>query len=129
MKLDIEQKNNLLTGVKLATELKSSSPDLRKFLSWAYHNVMQSTFTKEFFNCIFMNADKKRLVIDTLDVPCVLCRRRKAHKGTGQSVPPIQTVKGRVVFFRKGCEKISTLKPLTVWIFGVALRRRKRGTG
>jgi len=33
MKLDIEQKNNLLTGVKLATELKSSSPDLRKFLS------------------------------------------------------------------------------------------------
>ena len=44
-------------------------------------------------------------------------------------VPPIQTVKGRVVFFRTGCEKISTLKPLTVWIFAVAFRRRKRGTG
>ena len=45
------------------------------------------------------------------------------------SVPPIQTVKGRVVFFRAGHEKISTLIPLTVWIFAVAFRRRKRGTG
>lgn len=46
-----------------------------------------------------------------------------------QSAMPIQTVKGRVVFFRKEREKISTLKPLTVWIFAVPLRRRKRGTG
>ena len=29
------------------------------------------------------------------------------------SAPTIQTVKGRVVFFRTGREKISTLKPLT----------------
>lgn len=28
---------------------------------------------------------------------------------------------GRVVFFCKGREKISTLKPLTVWIFAVAI--------
>ncbi len=37
------------------------------------------------------------------------------------SVPTIQTVKGRVVFFPKVREKISTLKPLTVWIFAVAI--------
>jgi hypothetical protein len=36
-------------------------------------------------------------------------------------VSPIQTVKGRVVFLRKVCEKIFTLKPLTVWIFAVAI--------
>ena len=36
-------------------------------------------------------------------------------------VPTIQTVKGQVVFFRKEREKISTLKPLTVWIFAVAI--------
>ena len=45
------------------------------------------------------------------------------------SVPPIQMVKGRVVFFRKRREKISTLIPLTVWIFAVTFRRRKRRTG
>lgn len=45
------------------------------------------------------------------------------------SVPPIQFVNGRVVFFRKGREKISTLDPLTSWIFAVPLRRRQRGTG
>ena len=45
------------------------------------------------------------------------------------SVPPIQTVKGRVVFFRMGREKISTLKPLTVWILPLPFRRRKRGIG
>jgi len=43
------------------------------------------------------------------------------------SVPPIQTVKGRVVFFRTGREKISTLKPLTVWIFAVAISLPKTG--
>lgn len=37
------------------------------------------------------------------------------------SVLPIQTVKGRVVFFRKKRKKISALKPLTVWIFAVAI--------
>ncbi len=42
-------------------------------------------------------------------------------------VPPIQTVKGRVVFFRKVREKISTLKPLTVWIFAVAISPPKTG--
>lgn len=45
------------------------------------------------------------------------------------SVPPIQPVNGRVVFFRKEREKISTLEPLTSWIFAVAFRRRKRRTG
>jgi len=45
------------------------------------------------------------------------------------SVSPIQLVNGRVVFFRKVHEKISTLEPLTSWIFAVSLRRRKRGTG
>ena len=39
----------------------------------------------------------------------------------------IQTVKGRVVFFRKEREKISTLKPLTVWIFAVAISPPKTG--
>ncbi len=34
---------------------------------------------------------------------------------------PIQTVKGRVVFFRTGREKISTLKPLTKRFMGGAL--------
>ena len=43
------------------------------------------------------------------------------------AVPTIQTVKGRVVFFRKGREKISTLKPLTVWIFAVAISPPKTG--
>ena len=43
------------------------------------------------------------------------------------SVPTIQTVKGRVVFFRKEREKISTLKPLTVWIFAVAISPPKTG--
>ena len=43
------------------------------------------------------------------------------------SVPTIQTVKGRVVFFRKEREKISTLKPLTVWIFAVAISLPKTG--
>ena len=43
------------------------------------------------------------------------------------SVPTIQTVKGRVVFFRKVREKISTLKPLTVWIFAVAISPPKTG--
>ena len=43
------------------------------------------------------------------------------------SVPPIQTAKGRVVFFRTGCKKISTLKPLTVWIFAVAISPPKTG--
>ena len=42
-------------------------------------------------------------------------------------VPTIQTVKGQVVFFRKECEKISTLKPLTVWIFAVAISPPKTG--
>ena len=42
-------------------------------------------------------------------------------------VPTIQTVKGRVVFFRKDREKISTLKPLTVWIFAVAISPPKTG--
>ena len=37
------------------------------------------------------------------------------------SVPPIQTVKGRGVFFRAEREKISTQKSLTVWLFAVAL--------
>ena len=36
-------------------------------------------------------------------------------------VPTIQTVKGRVVFLRREREKISTLKPLTVWICAVAI--------
>ena len=43
------------------------------------------------------------------------------------SVPTIQTVKGRVVFFRKEHEKISTLKPLTVWIFAVVISPPKTG--
>ena len=43
------------------------------------------------------------------------------------SVPTIQTVKGRVVFFRKGREKISTLKPLTVWIFAARISPPKTG--
>lgn len=43
------------------------------------------------------------------------------------SVPPIQTVKGRVVFFHKVREKISTLKPLAVWIFAVAISPPKTG--
>ena len=43
------------------------------------------------------------------------------------SVSTIQTVKGRVVFFRKGREKISTLNPLTVWIFAVAISLPKTG--
>jgi hypothetical protein len=34
-------------------------------------------------------------------------------------------VKGRVVFFRKEREKISTLKPLTVWIFAVSRHAEK----
>jgi len=33
------------------------------------------------------------------------------------------------IFSRKALEKISTLKPLTYWIFAVALRSRQRGTG
>jgi len=33
LKLDIKQINNLCTGIKLATELESSHPDLRKFLT------------------------------------------------------------------------------------------------
>lgn len=43
------------------------------------------------------------------------------------SVPTIQTVKGRVVFFRKGREKISTLNPLTAWIFAAAISPPKTG--
>ncbi len=43
------------------------------------------------------------------------------------SVLPIQTVKGRVVFFRKKRKKISALKPLTVWIFAVAISPPKTG--
>ncbi len=43
------------------------------------------------------------------------------------SVPTIQTVKGRVVFFRKKRKKISALKPLTVWIFAVAISPPKTG--
>jgi len=45
------------------------------------------------------------------------------------SVPPIKPVNGRVVFFRKWREKISTLEPLTGLIFADALSRRERGTG
>lgn len=33
LQLDIRQINNLCTGVRLATELKSSNPNLRKFLT------------------------------------------------------------------------------------------------
>lgn len=33
MKLDTKQINNLCTGVKLATELKSENPNLRKFIT------------------------------------------------------------------------------------------------
>lgn len=33
MKLDIRQRNNLLTGVKLATELEPSTSGLRKFIT------------------------------------------------------------------------------------------------
>jgi hypothetical protein len=43
------------------------------------------------------------------------------------SVPTIQTVKERVVFFHKVREKISTLKPLTVWNFAVAIAPLKTG--
>jgi len=39
------------------------------------------------------------------------------------------SVKGRVVFFRKGREKISTLKPLTDIVFSVHWLRRQRGAG
>ena len=39
------------------------------------------------------------------------------------------SVKGRVVFFRKGREKISTLKPLTDIVFSVRWLRRQRGAG
>ena len=50
-----------------------------------------------------------------------LCRRKIS------SVPTIQTVKGRVVFFRAQREKISTLKPLTVRIFAAAFSPPKTG--
>ena len=43
------------------------------------------------------------------------------------SVPTIQTVKGRVVFFRTGREKISTHNPLTVWIFASTISPPKTG--
>jgi len=43
------------------------------------------------------------------------------------SVPTIQTIKGRVVFFRKGREKISTLKPSG--FLPLPFRRQKRRTG
>ena len=49
-------------------------------------------------------------------------RRRKSS-----SAPTIQTVKGRVVFFRAQREKISTLKPLTVRIFAAAFSPPKTG--
>ena len=49
-------------------------------------------------------------------------RRRKIS-----SAPTIRTVKGRVVFFRAQREKISTLKPLTVWIFAAAFSPPKTG--
>ena len=49
------------------------------------------------------------------------CRRKIS------SVPTIQTVKGRVVFFRAQREKISTLKPLTVRIFAAAFSPPKTG--
>ena len=49
-------------------------------------------------------------------------RRRKIS-----SAPTIQTVKGRVVFFRAQREKISTLKPLTVRIFAAAFSPPKTG--
>jgi len=44
------------------------------------------------------------------------------------SVPTIQTVKGRVVLFHKAREKISTLKPLTAWIFAVVISLLKTGS-
>ncbi len=50
----------------------------------------------------------------------ILCSIMKSNPRS-KSVPTIQTVKGRVVFFHKGSEKISTLKPLTVWIFAVVI--------
>ena len=37
----------------------------------------------------------------------------------------IQIFKGQVVFFRTDQEKISTLKPLTVWIFAIAISPTK----
>jgi len=48
------------------------------------------------------------------------------------TVPTIQTIKGRgSIFSAAGAtqKKSLPLKPLTVWIFAVPFRRRKRGTG
>ena len=53
MNLDIKQINNLCTGVKLATELKASNSNLRKFLTirgYSYNNEGKIVDLSKFLN-------------------------------------------------------------------------------
>ena len=89
------------------------------FFFWHFHNCLHLSSTTDLSS--FTNSDLSVCTGEIIPQPI---RKSNLHF---PSVPPIQTVKGRVVFFRKEREKISTLKPLTVWIFAVAISPPKTG--
>ena len=81
-----------------------SDVDLKSYTDTAYHNEELKSLTSK-----TLTAEKQSGGITLPIIPMAVI--------ASAAVPPIHTVKGRVVFFRAQREKISTLKPLTARIF------------
>ena len=81
-----------------------SDVDLKSYTDTAYHNEELNSLTSK-----TLTAEKQSGGITLPIIPMAVI--------ASAAVPPIHTVKGRVVFFRAQREKISTLKPLTARIF------------
>ena len=81
-----------------------SDVDLKSYTDTAYHNEELKSLTSK-----TLTAERQSGGITLPIIPMAVI--------ASAAVPPIHTVKGRVVFFRAQREKISTLKPLTARIF------------
>ena len=81
-----------------------SDAGLKPYTDTAYHNEELKSLTSK-----TLTAEKQSGGITLPIIPMAVI--------ASAAVPPIHTVKGRVVFFRAQREKISTLKPLTARIF------------
>ena len=91
-----------------------SDVDLKSYTDTAYHNEELKSLTSK-----TLTAERQSGGITLPIIPMAVI--------ASAAVPPIHTVKGRVVFFRAQREKISTLKPLTVRIFAAAFSPPKTG--
>ena len=91
-----------------------SDVDLKSYTDTAYHNEELKSLTSK-----TLTAERQSGGITLPIIPMAVI--------ASAAVPPIHTVKERVVFFRAQREKISTLKPLTVRIFAAAFSPPKTG--